>query len=330
MHDWVKHSSWSALENDNRESLYTRRSKNEEANTFINDLVASSNTFRFESPEELPVGHISQTQDNQYHSVIEGANTVNGILDKVFDVKSVIFGNNNNNNNHLSFNDGKEFGNGKTSDAKQGPELFDGLELDVVSKSDDIEGGHSNVINAQISMSPPATRLMPPLNELGPAAADHLTPQQQSILLELYDNLSAGIIVRKHGLTGKPRQRKLFVDSKLSRLLWRSLGTNPESDFRVSLGFTKGDADRELYINEIREVTDDLSTDFMQRSLTKHYITEVSNARGVIAPGVISIVLADRTVDFEVGMDNWELIYHALKILVNFYQNVLPNYHGRG
>ena len=318
MHDWIVHSSWSVADNDyHRESIYNKKqANNDEAYTFIRDLVHGSNTFRFESNvESTPIGGESGTDNNN---------------------------NNNNNINHDELNNSiiqqtsDLFPDNRVDETpQQGAKLFDGLELDVENETD-IEDRHEASITAAMTMSPPSSRLMPPLNELGPAAADHLTPQQQSILLELYDNLSKGILVKKHGLSGKPRQRKLFVDSKLSRLLWRPIGINPESsdrneDFfgRVSLGFTKGDADRELYINDIREVTDDLSTDVMQRSLAKHYIEEAYNARGVIAPGVISIVLADRTVDFEVGMDNWELIYHALKILVNFYQNVLPNYNSR-
>lgn len=313
MHDWIVHSSWSVADNDyHRESIYNKKqANNDKAYAFIRDLVHGSSSFRFESNDEsIPMGEIDidnhNNNDELNDSIIQ--QTTNLLLD----------------------------GNKRVDETpQQGTNLFDGLELNEENFRDE-EDRDDDAIIVDMTLSPPSSRLMPPLNELGPAATDHLTPQQQSILLELYDNLSQGILVKKHGLSGKPRQRKLYVDSKLSRLLWRPIGINPDSGdrhedfgFRVSLGFTKGDADRELYINEIREVTDDLSTDVMQRSLAKHYIVESYNARGVIAPGVISIVLADRTVDFEVGMDNWELIYHALKILVNFYQNVLPNYNSR-
>eukprot|EP00600_Ochromonadales_sp_CCMP1393_P010584 CAMPEP_0175009856 /NCGR_PEP_ID=MMETSP0005-20121125/7782_1 /TAXON_ID=420556 /ORGANISM="Ochromonas sp., Strain CCMP1393" /LENGTH=1037 /DNA_ID=CAMNT_0016265621 /DNA_START=118 /DNA_END=3231 /DNA_ORIENTATION=- len=81
-----------------------------------------------------------------------------------------------------------------------------------------------------------------------------------------------------------------------------------------SWGSAHTNADRVLYIRDILQVRDDCASDVLQRSLSKRYIQQDGpNA-------IISIKLADRTVDFEIDDDSWTAIYHPLQILVNFYQ----------
>jgi hypothetical protein len=162
---------------------------------------------------------------------------------------------------------------------------------------------------------------------LGDGAAEHLTPQQQQAVMKLHDRLCKGVQVRKHGLTGKPRVRYLYCSDDMTRLFWRSEKVQSnDAVSRVNLGFAgKQDAARELFMSEMKEVCDDLSTVAMQRSLSKGYVTKKPNVRGVFAPGCISIILANRTMDFEAEMNDWETLYHAFKILVNLYQNILPN-----
>jgi hypothetical protein len=60
----------------------------------------------------------------------------------------------------------------------------------------------------------------------------------------------------------------------------------------------------------------------MRRSLAKHFVA------GSQQTCVISIVLANRTLDFEIDEEYWGPIFHALQILVNYYQSILPSSDG--
>ena len=159
------------------------------------------------------------------------------------------------------------------------------------------------------------------------AAVDKVTSTQKISIVRAYELLVQGVEVVKHGLTGKPRIRYLSCNDDMTQLRWRSTrasSTSGDSAFRVSLGFSKADREREVDIQKIIDISDDLSTQVMQRSLNKNFVTPKANSRGVFAPGFICIILRDRSFDFDVGEDRWDVIYHALKILVNFYQNILP------
>ena len=64
---------------------------------------------------------------------------------------------------------------------------------------------------------------------------------------------------------------------------------------------------------------DDIGTDVMRRSLVKQFVA------GSEQTCIISIVLANRTLDFEIEEHSWRPIFHALQILVNFYRVILPS-----
>ena len=67
------------------------------------------------------------------------------------------------------------------------------------------------------------------------------------------------------------------------------------------------------------QVRDDIGTDVMRRSLSKHFVT------GSEDTCVVSIVLMKRTLDFEIEERFWRPIFHALQILVNYYRVILPS-----
>ena len=67
------------------------------------------------------------------------------------------------------------------------------------------------------------------------------------------------------------------------------------------------------------QVRDDIGTDVMRRSLAKQFVA------GSEQTCVISIVLATRTLDFEIEEHSWRPIFHALQILVNYYRVIMPS-----
>ena len=85
-------------------------------------------------------------------------------------------------------------------------------------------------------------------------------------------------------------------------------GKSRRSSFAI-----KADSDRVLLFRDILEVRDDLGTDVMRRSLAKHFVA------GNSPTSVVSIVLSDRTLDFEIEERRWGPIFHALCVLVHVY-----------
>lgn len=82
----------------------------------------------------------------------------------------------------------------------------------------------------------------------------------------------------------------------------------------------KTDEDRQILLRDIERVSDDMSTEVMRRSLAKHFVAGTVNAQ------VLSILLAEgRSLDLEVPMDHWSVVYHGLQVLVNFYRFILPS-----
>ena len=57
----------------------------------------------------------------------------------------------------------------------------------------------------------------------------------------------------------------------------------------------------------------------MRRSLAKQFVA------GSELTCVISIVMSERTLDFEIEEKFWRPIFHALQILVNYYRVILPS-----
>lgn len=164
----------------------------------------------------------------------------------------------------------------------------------------------------------------PPIVSLGAPAKISLTLQQHLIVIEMWSLLRKGVTILKHGLSGKPRLRFLYCDSTMSTLYWRehSLGPNPETPVWKNRrsSFLKDDNDRRLYFKDIIEVRADQSTEVMMRSASKQYTYSNDDT------AFISIILADRTFDIEVQVDQWDALFHAFQILTNYYRVLLPNF----
>lgn len=132
----------------------------------------------------------------------------------------------------------------------------------------------------------------------------------------MWSLLRAGVEVLKHGRSGKPKFKTLLCDLRMTKLYWRGPGARPDPDLDESDGdaaepehivtsphakqnrrasyanVVRTNADRVILIREIVEVRQDCSTEVLRRSLAKQYISDNTC--------VISIVLADRTLDFEI------------------------------
>jgi len=196
--------------------------------------------------------------------------------------------------------------------------------------------------------------LQGPLATLGLAARDFLMPQQRQMIMKMHSILYAGVEVTKHSKSGKPHKRFLYCDATLSTLFWREtrllkkdsaisagvgMGTADKEETMtdkshqaqldvvhnkahkrrsnlsfMSSAFRREDADREILISEILEVRDDRSSTVMKRSLAKHFVA------GNEPTCVISIILDERSLDFEVEQENWGPIFHALQVLVSYYE----------
>lgn len=74
-----------------------------------------------------------------------------------------------------------------------------------------------------------------PLSVLG-EEANMLTSQQQDSIKEMWNLLREGVIVMKHGKTGKPHQRLLFCDFDMSRLCWRDSAAWKDSVASITAG----------------------------------------------------------------------------------------------
>lgn len=167
-----------------------------------------------------------------------------------------------------------------------------------------------------------------PIERLGPNA-DLLTPQQQQTIMQMYERLKNGVLVMKHGRKGKPKLKQLYCDENLTVLFWREAGMNDigSLDNRSAAsrrkssftGFFHSDSRREVHIRDIIAVRSDFTSEVMKRSLTKHYIDDDKS------PSFISLILKDRTLDFEIENTHWDTVYHALLILVNFFQVLIKN-----
>lgn len=140
----------------------------------------------------------------------------------------------------------------------------------------------------------------------------------------MWSMLRNGVAMLKHGRNGKPKFKALFCDVNMTKLYWRSPGSKADPDQddsdvevdtlypgsivpknryhmpkdtkhnRRTATFTKTDADRVILFREILEVRDDCSTEVMKRSMGKNYLSNNGTHN------VISIVMDDRTLDFEI------------------------------
>lgn len=191
-----------------------------------------------------------------------------------------------------------------------------------------------------------------PVHSLGLRAGDILSQPEQLCVVTLWQLLRPGILVLKHGRSGKPKNRTLFCDDNLQVLFWRDAdGTagaaaaeyqqqhqhqldidrnkaTRRSSFNV---FSKQDSSREVVLRDVLEVImshrydfvlyysvkvnfilplsdwttiycglfllqvrSDLTTDVMRRSVSKKYVFEGQHSL------VISLILKDRTLDFQI------------------------------
>ncbi len=156
-----------------------------------------------------------------------------------------------------------------------------------------------------------------------------ITPQQCRMITDMWKVLRKGVVVMKHSKHGKPHKRYLYCNDALSLLYWRE--TQEISDIEYTsndnhkkkahmISFEKDNTEREVYITNILEVRDDIHTDVMHRSFSKKLLA------GDSSTGVISLILKNnKSLDLEVEDAYWGRIYHALKVLVNYYQIILPS-----
>ena len=190
---------------------------------------------------------------------------------------------------------------------------------------------HSDARGGQLERGRPEKPAHTVLRSLGPLAAENITTPQMTLLVALREALLPGIEVIKHGRSGRPNQRMLFCDSDFTLLYWRAAGEHAahpahaprprRSSMMANLFGVKSDDDRQVLLRDIEEVSDDMSTEVMRRSLEKHFVAGSNNSQ------VLSILLAEgRSLDLEVSMDHWPVVYHGLQVLVNYYRRILPSY----
>ncbi len=156
-----------------------------------------------------------------------------------------------------------------------------------------------------------------------------ITPQQCRMITDMWKVLRKGVIVMKHSKHGKPHKRYLYCNDALTILYWRETQEIADIEYTSNdnhkkkahmISFEKDNAEREVYITNILEVRDDIYTDVMHRSFSKKLLA------GDSITGVISLILKNnKSLDLEVEEAYWGRIFHALKVLVNYYQIILPS-----
>ncbi len=81
---------------------------------------------------------------------------------------------------------------------------------------------NSEEFGSQLSPMTPNPALC--IQHLGPIGAELLTGNQKQSIVDMCSRLQEGILVLKHGRTGKPKLRALYCDEALSTLYWREVG----------------------------------------------------------------------------------------------------------
>jgi hypothetical protein len=188
------------------------------------------------------------------------------------------------------------------------------------------------------------------IRSLGPASKEGITPQQLQILVNLREILLSGVAITKHGRGGKPSARVLYCDADFTYLCWRKPndpppGSTPQlapsgspkaapkrSILKALLGpangahttflsrCTKNDDDRMFFMRDIQEVRDDISSEVLRRSMAG------KPAAGADKTSVVSIILAERSLDLEVAETHWSTLFHGLQVVVNYYRRILPSF----
>jgi len=186
-----------------------------------------------------------------------------------------------------------------------------------------------------------------PLLTLGPAARDVLSRQQLNIIRNMWLQLRNGVDIIKHGRHGKPKEKVLYCDAPMTKLFWKNPGSTPVDDddnanddettdmkskdtrrrssifgvAQASLSSTfrrTSDQNRVMLFREITQVTKEFTSEVMQRSINKEYYFMDGNL-------LITIGDAHRTLDFEIDSNLWPGIYHALQVLMFYYQGQLTS-----
>lgn len=77
---------------------------------------------------------------------------------------------------------------------------------------------------SSLHLSPTANSTPLCIQQLGPIGAEILTGNQKQSIIDMCNRLLDGILVLKHGRTGKPKLRALYCDESLTTLYWREVG----------------------------------------------------------------------------------------------------------
>ena len=92
-------------------------------------------------------------------------------------------------------------------------------------------------------------------------------------------------------------------------------------------GFSKSDRDRRLSLRDVLDLTDDIKTDIMKRSVKKGYIAKAntysSQSRGFTSASgskVVSVITEAHSLDVEMAADDYSRLFHALQVLVDYHR----------
>lgn len=91
----------------------------------------------------------------------------------------------------------------------------------TTSDASSIDFGDDFTSNIQLS---PSIHVPLCIQQLGPIGAEILTGNQKQSIVDMCNRLLEGILVLKHGRTGKPKLRALYCDESLTTLYWREVG----------------------------------------------------------------------------------------------------------
>lgn len=78
------------------------------------------------------------------------------------------------------------------------------------------------------------------IRNLGASGQDLLNHVQQQCIVDMFNILHPGILVLKHGRSGKPKLRTLCCDDSLSVLYWREVGQIVNDDRSTQSGDAQG------------------------------------------------------------------------------------------